>query len=57
MTFFGKQPATSAVIKLKPGDFLWEYLDIIFFTSFGVKYFSGLTLGKPESRYFLTLWG
>lgn len=53
MTFFSKHLATSAVIKLKPRGFLREYLDI-FFTSFDLKYFSELILGKTESRYLLT---
>jgi len=54
MTFFGKHFwRTSAIIKSKPRDFLQEYLhlDIRFYSSFHVKYFSELTLGKTQSMY------
>lgn len=50
MAFFGIQLATSAVIKSKPGDFLRQYLDIIFLTLFGLKNFSGQILSKSESK-------
>jgi len=40
MTFFGSQLEISAVAISKPGDFS-EYLDIKFFISFGLKYFTG----------------
>lgn len=39
MTFFSKNVMTLVVIKSKRDDFLQKYLDIILFTSFGVKYF------------------
>lgn len=36
ISFVGKHFVTSAVIRSKPGDFLFGYFRIVFFTSFGV---------------------